>query len=339
MLKYNYVYFNITDNRKKKNPNGYNAICATDLEKLDDVQVVSFPLDYASEFVKWLFRMHHSGKINDRIKLPFKKIWFPFYFKKRFENKKPICFVVSGTYLPVEYLQYLRKKYPNAKFVRIYRDLIRLFFTRNPQYSPELFSEIFDIQMSYDEGEAAKYGILHFTEFESKIDISMDKDYPLYDVLFVGAAKDRMGKLMDAYHKFTAAGLKCFYYLTGVPDEQRIPYEGIEYGDRYMPYYEMLYKTVNSRCVLEINQEGAVGYTSRFLEAVIYGKKLITNNPSIKASKFYDERFICCVNDIDEIYPSFVMADVGEVDYHYCGEFSPVRLIEQIDRELDNMDA
>ena len=85
--------------------------------------------------------------------------------------------------------------------------------------------------------------------------------------------------------------------------------------------------------MLDINQSGAVGYTSRFLEAVIYNKKIILDNPAVKNSRYYDPKYIQLVDSIGDIDPNFVISgDV--VDYGYQGDFSPVRLISLIDKEL-----
>ena len=97
-----------------------------------------------------------------------------------------------------------------------------------------------------------------------------------------------------------------------------------------MPYSEMLYHTINSKCILEINQYEAVGYTSRFLEAVMYNKRLITDNKDVMLSKFYSSDNIMCISDILDIDPSFVSSE-KIVDYYYNGEFSPIHLIEKID--------
>jgi hypothetical protein len=179
--------------------------------------------------------------------------------------------------------------------------------------------------------------MIQFDEFESKIDIPRDNNYPLSDIFFAGFVKDRMPILMDIYHRLTDAGLKVKYYLTGVPQSERKEHVGITYGDHPITYYEMLYQTVNSRCVLEINQEGASGYTSRFLEAVMYNKKLITNNSDIIKSKFYSPNYIQVIKQADQIDASFIRSNES-VDYHYNQEFSPVHLIEKIDKELKKLD-
>ena len=191
----------------------------------------------------------------------------------------------------------------------------------------------FDLEMTFDANEAKEYGMYQFDEFESKIEVPHAEDYPRSDVFFAGYVKNRLPNLMKAYKIFTAAGLKVEYYLTGVKLEERDPHPGIVYADKPIPYYEMLYRTVNSRCVLEFMQDGAVGNTSRFLEAVMYNKKLITNNSSIKKSKFYNPEYIQVVNDASEISPFFIREN-SKIDYQYNGEFSPLHLIAQIDKEL-----
>lgn len=330
-MKYNYIFFNGEDgNTRKRNPDGYYTICTKDLETMDGVHLVSYPLDYACTPTRYLFYLHHYPKINKVLNLPLKKLWYPYYFKNPFPDDKPLCFVVSGTYLPIDYLRYLKRKYPNCKMVRIHRDLIGLWKVQCPQYTPEVNQEIFDLRLTIDELEAKKYGIEHFVEFESKIDVPRSPNYPMSDVFFAGRAKDRLPKLMEIYHRLTAQGLTVSYFLLGVPKSDRKPFPGIEYADRGMQYREMLNRTVNTRCLLEINQEGQVGFTSRFLEAVMYNKKLITDNPAVKNTRFYDPRLIQFLDRAEDVDPSFVL-DETDVDYHYHNEFSPVNLIHQID--------
>ena len=82
--------------------------------------------------------------------------------------------------------------------------------------------------------------------------------------------------------------------------------------------------------MLELNQDGAVGMTSRFLEAVMYNKKLITNSIAVKDSPFYRPQYIQVYNSITEVSPAFVL-DNQPVDFGYQNEFSPIGLLEHID--------
>ena len=146
MTEYNYVFFDIADdNMLRRNPDGYYAICTEDLQKLENVLLVSYPLDYASPLIRFLFGLHHTNHINKYVNLPLKSLWFPYYFKPHFAVERPLCFVVSGTYLSVDYLRYLKKKYPDAKFVKIHRDLVELWKKRYPWYTDEVVKEIYDL--------------------------------------------------------------------------------------------------------------------------------------------------------------------------------------------------
>lgn len=333
-LKYNYVFFNSTDSYDlNENRNMYCAICTRDLESYDGAKVVTFPYDYANKLVQNLFFFHNSNRVNKRINLPLKRVWYPRYFINDFKDDKPLCFILLNRFwFPPEYLQYLKKTYPNAKFVLLLRDLMKI--SDNPFSRRFINNPIFDLQMTIDRDEAKQYGMVYFDEYESKIDVPIAKDYPISDVFFAGKVKDRMDKLMTAYDIFTKAGLKCEFYLTGTPEDRKESHEGITYADRSMPYIDMLYKTVNTRCVLEFNQDGALGFTSRFLEAVMYNKKLITDNPAVKDTKFYDPTKIQVVKNAADIDPMFILNNEGDINYQYNGEFSPLRLLEQIDKEL-----
>ena len=334
MGKYNYVYFDMGKVFCRGiDRDNYYYICTEDLRKLDNVQVSSGPLDYSSFLWRFLYKAYHHPVSNRYVQLPLKKLWYPYYFKSNFKTERPFCFIVSRYTVP-NYLRYLKKRYPDCKIVLLHRDLIHLWYERNPAFTPEIVEEIFDLRMTYDEKEAELYGIPHFDEFESKPEVSIDPEYPLSDVFFAGYAKDRLPTLLRAYEKFAEKGLRCDYYIVGVPESERVERPGIVYADRQMSYREMLYRTVNSKCVLEICQSGAVGYTSRFLEAVMYNKKLITNNPAVGKTKFYDPRYIQCIDQVEDMDVGFVDRDVGEIDYHYKGEFSPVHLIERIEQLL-----
>lgn len=328
-LDYNYVFFCLVEGKTRLNPDRYYTICTRDLDTAEGVEAVHFPMWHKPHWLRVLYSIHNSKKINRKVNLPLKKLWWPFIFKGEFSKKKPLCFVFEER-MPIDYIEYVKNRYPNSKAVLIYRDLRKITHILYPNH-PD--NPVFDLQMSIDAREAEKYGWGHFDEFESKPEVEISSNYPESDVFFAGKAKDRLPRLLQAYDIFSKAGLKVKYYLTGVPESDRKPLPGVEYADRFMTYTEMLYHTVNSRCVLEINQAEAVGYTSRFLEAVMFNKRLITDNQDVKKSKFYTPENILCIKDIDNITADFVKNDTP-IDYKYNNEFSPIHLIEKIDKEL-----
>lgn len=331
MYNYNYVLFNSPDNKLKIDNDAYYTICAKDLDNTEYTKLVTYPLDKKPYFLRLLFALHNSAKISKYINLPFKDKWYPLYFKDDFAQEKPICFLVLSRFLPLDYLKYLKQKYPNCRIVHLHRD----FLSVGQRMRPDLhFNPIFDLEMTYDEGEANKYNIPHFNEFESEVEIIREKNFES-DVFFAGKAKDRLPLLLSAYEQFTRAGMNVFFYLTQVPKAQRINKKGIVYADTFMSYKEMLYHSVNTRCMLEVTQSNQEGFTSRFLEAVIYGKKLISSSNYIKQSKFYDPNKMQVVEDMENIDIDFIVRGNGFVDYNYNNEFSPLNMIERVEEELN----
>lgn len=329
-MKYNYVIFNYTDNEFSFIENeDYYAICLEDLKGREDVILNHIPLQGENSLVRLLYRITKSRLFFNRLwKISLERLWYPIIFKNTFTDEKPICFLCLR-YPPLEYLYYLKKKYKNCKMVKMSRDLIR---TQYEQYKKYSSARIFDLWLSYDEKDCKQYGFVQFDEFESKIDIAKREDYPIADVFFAGRAKDRLVTILEFYDKLSNDGLKCYFYIVGAKDSEKEERPGIVYADHSMTYLQMLDCSVNSRCLLEINQKDAVGYTSRFLEAVLFNKQLITNNTDVKNSKYYNPSRIMVVNSASDISPKFVTTE--EVNYNYDGDFSPIRRIELIDSLL-----
>ena len=309
----------------------YYAICLRDLENRDDVIVNHYPMQEYSRFWRLLYRIHNCRVFNNKWWRLGNWIWFPYVFKNTFKNNKPICFVCIR-YPDAYYLLYLRKKYPNCKIVFLCRDLLKNHIEEYNRYQATK-QKVYDYWMTFDEGESKQYGFKHFDEFESKLQIPIGKDYPIADVFFTGRAKDRLPKLVEIYDKLTSGGLRCLFIIMSAPKEIQVERDGIKYIDKPITYTEMLRLTVNCRCILDLNQADCVGYTSRILEAIIYNKKLVTDNMSILSTKFYNPQYVQCVKTAGEIDTKSVKED-DAVDYHYNNEFSPLNRLSQIDKML-----
>lgn len=326
---YNYVVLNSYDKLTSlPNKDSYIDICVRDLYGRDDIKVINLPLQGKSSLLRFIYAIHNSERVNKLLRMPFKNIWYPFLLSFEFKNNRPICFVLLETRFREDFLLFLKEKYTNCKIVALHRDFIH-------KSGGLKLNRLIDIEMTYDKGESVRYNMPVFSEFESKVDIKAGSVFES-DVFFAGRAKDRLPDLLKAYDLFTKNGLRVYYFLTSVPKEEQVDLPGIEYAERYMTYEEMLYHTVNTRCVLEIIQGGGqTGYTSRFLESVIYGKKLLTNCKSVKESKFYAPDKIQVISKISDINVNFIKEGNGFVSYNYNGEFSPLRVIERIDEELN----
>ena len=209
-----------------------------------------------------------STLLNKLIRTPLGKLVYPWLFPHSFKENRPLCFIFFGTQFAVintSYLNYLRKKYPNAKLVLYMQDIIASL----PYYDIESYKKRFDLVLSYDKGDCERYNLEYYPTPFSKIDIAklpeVDEDI---DVYFCGAGKTRYPEIFKAYIRCKNQELKCKFFLMGVPLDKRIDGEGLVY-DKRISYEMNLAYAAKSKCILEIMQENADGYTPRLWEAIM----------------------------------------------------------------------
>lgn len=322
---YNYIILNGHDNGLPAyNEDGYYSICLRDLWENDNVQISNYPCDACSPVIRWLFRKHHTTFR----RIPLKRIWFHFFAKPKFKEKRPLCFVNIGFFWPVAYFKWVKKRWPDSKTVVFLRDLVS---THKEYYRPYLENGVIDFWVSFDPIDAEKYKMYFHNEICSKI--SLKKTEKKYDVFFAGRAKRRLPRIIEVYDKLEKSGVNCFFYINGAAEEEKVERKGITYSDRYLTYREMLEYNNESKCILEICQDFQAGYTSRFLEAVMYDNRLLTDNNALKDSPFFDDRFIQCFEKPDDIDTDFIF-DETPVAFNYKGEFSPKHFIEFLDNTV-----
>ena len=287
-------------------------------------------IDTDSPIITFLYRVHMSPITNKFIELPMKSIWNRWIFREKFNNDNPICFIFfAGRNKEINNgaIYYLRSTYKNCKMVLFYQDLVKK--SALPQI--EKIRNQFDLILSFDQLDVKKYNLLYYPLVYSKTDIKKS-DIPKSDIYFVGKAKDRLEDIREVYSRLKDSGLKCDFHITGVSPED-VREDGIVYN---MPvsYEENLQRIKASKCMLEIMQKGGHGYTLRYCEAIMYDKKIITNNPEIKEAPFYSEQRIQVFENPHEITSDFVLEGEGKVDYGYKDKLSPKRLLDFLDNKV-----
>ena len=330
-MQYNYVFFDCQTE--------YYRIARYDMEKLPNVLIKEPHLISKSRFKKILFHLHTSGRLNKHITIPFQGIWNKsFIGNLNFGNNNPICFIFSAGLGNFPYqsnmFDYLRRTYTDCKIVLLLRDILTVGKRLMRGFDEKKAKQIFDAIYTINTVDAEKYGFRQIHSFCSRYPIETAPNDKKTDVVFIGVVKDRLDTICRAYKKFTAAGLVCDFLLVSREPLENMP-EGIVVQKQGIPYGEMLRRTINSRCVLEITQKGTDALTSRCLEALCYNKKLISDNFRLKETQYYNPRYMCLFKDIDDVNPEFIKENI-EVDYSYNGDFSPVKGLELIEQELLN---
>lgn len=323
-MKYNYVVLGVSSD--------YYRVSYADLNKRNDSVYQSELIDTKVNIKNFLYRVHTSPTINNKIHLPFQSIWNSTIYKNKFKDDKPLCFLFfTGRKREIDngFPEYLRKKYPGVKLALFYQDLVK----RSLLPDVESLKYKFDIILSFDQLDAKNYGIYYYPLVYSQIDIPKNKNIKKSDIYFVGKAKDRLNRIISSYEIFRNAGLVCDFHIIGVrPQDQKYADE-IVYQEQ-MPYIENLQRIQASKCMLEIMQQGGHGYTLRYCEAIMYDKKIITDNPEIDVAPFYNPNLIQVFKEPNEINTSFVNADPLKANYNYKKNLSPVHMLEFIDQQI-----
>ena len=319
-FKHQFIIYNSADYKNgTNNEDGYYTICLHDLKDMEGVEVIGGPVQKPHWLLKTIIKFFRF------LRIPTKCLRC--FVKQNEKDAKDLC-VVFFRIFNVAHLTWLRLQYPQATFVLFLRDL---YETKQPHVTNYRKDKLIDCWGSFDLGEKEKYGLdFYYPEIESKIDLSAFADTITCDVFFAGKAKDRYQQLLKIYDYLDAHGVNCHFIIMDVDEQEKEVRDGIEYTSELIPYKEMLIHSVRCHCLLDINQNGAVGNTSRFLEAIMYNKRLLTNNLAAKESEFYKPEYMMVFEDITEVDPVFILQDI-QVDYQYHNEFSPIGLLETID--------
>ena len=247
-------------------------------------------------------------------------------------GRTPIILFLNSFFAEIRYpfqaLMYLKKKY-NAHYVLYFIDTIEKDVSLYAYY---LFrKKVFDLVYTFDYLDSVKYGIKYWLTPYSCVDIRQDNIKEKVDIYFCGVDSDRSEIINEISNN-----KKIGYNMDIISVEGKIiPKTGINLHPlgETLPYSVVLERTLEANTILEIMRPGQVGFTLRTFEAIVYNKKLLTNNTRIIESPFYDSRYVKVFDSVNNIDWNWV-ARKECVDYKYNGEFSPARFVEEIRKSL-----
>lgn len=297
---------------------------------------VSFHESHKDGFNSWierqLLRYNFSRAVNKIVKTPFARFVYPRLFPHQFPDDKPLCFFFFSNSNPLvlnsSYLKYLRKTYQDVRLVLFYQDLV----ASKPMLDIQQMKEKMDLIVSYDEGDCKRYDLMFHPTPMSFVEVAENDKLAQSDFYFCGYAKTRYPIVHEIYLKLVENGYKCDFNLLGMPEGvQLIP--GIHYIEKPLSYMENLQHVVKSKCIVEIMQKGADGFTPRLWESIMYNRHLLTNNHSIWNSQFYQENLIHAISDIDDNNVSWIR-EPAIYSFEKKQSLSPIHLLKFIDNNL-----
>ncbi len=287
----------------------------------------------ASKLKKRLFHYHWAYRLNEKFRMPFKSLWYRDMYEQHFQNNLPIVFVFMGgnnIRFAGGFCDYVRKRNPQNKIMILHNDMIAKHY-RGADYAE--IRRMADLITTYDAKEAEKYGISYFQETTyAKLIPEPEQTTFDYDVFFLGAAKDRLPQIMRAYQYFKAQGLRVKFIVPGVPEEQQIIRDDMEY--QYISYRKNLEYILRSKCILEIIQKDSVDITTRALEAIAYRRKFITDCP-LDLTGFFNKGQLYQFKDIEEVPTEPIAVQYNPNVFEACYDYSPMKRLYFIQKKLE----
>ncbi|MGL4519015.1 MAG: hypothetical protein ACRCUJ_04685 [Phocaeicola sp.] len=228
-----------------------------------------------------------------------KHYWLGEWRKKIKEFDTIILFATADQYM----LDYLHKhKTKKQRIIYWYWNPIRKCV--NPDYVKKLGFETW----SFDLNESKMYNLNQNTTFYIN---NLEKNVqPVikYDVCFLGLNKNRFQLLEQITGIINTLGLTSFLYIV----DESAP---IKERKTIMKYDDYLKYVLQSKVLLDIQQEGQEGLTVRVMESIFFEKKLITTNKKITEEKFYNQMniFIFGIDDVTKL-KNFINTPYQEID-------------------------
>ena len=234
--------------------------------------------------------------------------------------------------VPRSLVRALRRKSPDCHIVYYLVDSVDRTAYIN-KCAPEkivAYLKQFDVVYTYDERDAAAYG---YRRQETPIWSAEDRRGGAieYDLYFCGRDKDRASLLNDICRLLAPRGVTGKYVVTS-----KVPGA---YMNEWMcavdwrPYPEIVEEIKKCRCVVELLGGTNTGSTLRYKEALIYNKKLLTNDRNVSRMPYYDPRWMRYFEKADDIDVEWLMDD-APVDYGYRDDFSVRSFLDRIESDL-----
>ncbi len=296
-----------------------------------------------------LRRLAFSPKIPRPVRRPFLRLFCERtagLLKKAAEGfrdqSKPLCFTLSRRSLGMlseGLYDALKKSFPGSRTVVVFTDLLARESRFEKMVTEGRAESCADLLCTFDPGEAEKYGLTYLelpAPGLSERVISAEEEW---DVVFIGRVKDRFDKIMRAWNDLSARGLRCGFFLYDVPEERRgeLP-EGMIMPE-WMSYGEYLEREAKGRIILEIVQGGSTGSTLRVNEAVMMGKKLISDNPHLKNSAAWDENNMFVFKDTGDIPDGFLFSPAEEYSEKTKNSLSAEAFMDRVEEGLASKEA
>ena len=270
-------------------------------DKLDlDKYNITFTNKPYSKYINFRRRMNI---LFIKMKLPFIKGLVRRISKKVYDPKIVDAIIndtglaIIDAYVNLDLLYLIKKYKPKRAFLLIWNPL--------SDEKAKLYKKYMRIEniYSYSIEESKKYNFNHFNDFYL-MTYPYEKKPIVRDFYFLGRDKNRMELIEDFSKLIKDKYTYQFDIYTEFLEKRKFGNPLFNYFDEYLPFKDYLNRVFESRCIIDVNATSNI--TFRTLEALIFEKKYICNNPNFKNMDFYNTNNILIIDekttlsDIDE---------------------------------------
>ena len=213
------------------------------------------------------------------MKIPFIKPWLESWADNL---DKYETIIIHSSVITVPVVKYIRKKNKNIRLIVWYWNPV------SKSASIEDYRK-YDCEIwSFDKNDCDKYNLSFNTQYyfdNIKLGDSEDKHL---EVLFIGGDKGRIENLAKIKYYLDRNNISNFFYITPTGNKKNKKHLKL-YSNKKIPYEDVLRYISKSKTILDYVSENQSGMTIRPLEALFFGKKLITNDINIINENFYNE--------------------------------------------------
>ncbi|MGM9970053.1 MAG: hypothetical protein ACI35S_06635 [Anaeroplasma sp.] len=145
---------------------------------------------------------------------------------------------------------------------------------------------------TFDHGDAEKYDIVNVDNYYFNLKGYLNKECISQDLFYVGIDRKNRRDILNQLNDLLGDKYILNFHIMNYDDkENRLKYEDI------------ISNNLRTKCIVDLTRENQTGITLRPLEALMFEKKLITNNKEIIKYPFYNKNnvFILGIESLNDI--------------------------------------
>ncbi|MGL4865413.1 MAG: hypothetical protein ACRC3I_04195 [Cetobacterium sp.] len=275
------------------------------IDKLKEIRsdkvIINYTYKKVSKFLRLFRRIHMKMFAYNQ------DIWYEEW--KTIKEIKTI--ILFDSILSINIIDFLKKKYPEARII---------FWFWNPIKDESIILNLKSKEIeiwSFDLNDCKKYNLKINTQFyfETYLD-SPSLKFQKEKIYFIGSDKGRIIKIKKFLEEIKKIGKNIDLKIQVLKDNKtkNCVALDVEVLALPIPYSKIIQDIEESTILLEICQDNQTGLTLRALEALMFNKKLITNNKNIINYDFYKKENIFIIGEKRELN-HFLEAEYSAISY------------------------